>query len=220
MLPSPVGLENFTETGKKVIGAGLNYRSFAASEKLPLPDEPIIFLKATSSYSRLGEDLQVSATDQVNAEVELGVVIGRPCRRVSEERAGDYVGGYCLALDMTNITLLQRLRAASGPWALAKAFDSACPVSRFIPKEALPEPQNARLWMNVNGQVMQDDSTSGMIFPIARLVSYISHFMTLEPGDVILTGTPAGPCPLHPGDTVECGLGSLVSARFTVTHQQ
>ncbi|XP_034230467.1 acylpyruvase FAHD1, mitochondrial-like [Thrips palmi] len=202
-------LERFVETGKKVIGAGLNYKSFAAKEKLPHPVAPVVFLKATSSYLKAGRPLQVPAGDQVNAEVELGVVIGRTCSRVSEQDAPDFVGGYCLALDMTNITLLNKLRASSGPWALAKAFDSACPVSDFIPKDKLPTPQMTRIWMKVNGELKQDESTSDMIFPIAHLVSYISHYMTLEPGDVILTGTPAGPCPLRPGDAVECGLDSV-----------
>lgn len=212
MAPQPQphpSLERFVETGKKVIGAGLNYRSFAAKEGLTPPPEPVIFLKATSSYVKAGQPMQVSPSDQVNAEVELGIVIGRRCARVGEGEAMDCVGGYCLALDMTNVTLLNKLRASSGPWALAKAFDSACPVSEFVHKDKLPTPQNTRIWMKVNGELKQDECTSDMIFPIVHLVSYVSHFMTLEPGDVILTGTPAGPCPLRPGDVVECGLDSV-----------
>ena len=141
--------------------------------------------------------------------MELGVVIGAGGAHIAESSALSHVGGYVLALDMTNRSLQQTLRDQGLPWALAKGFDTACPVSALITPDLLPTPQAADLWLRVNGAERQRGNTRDMIFSIASLVSYVSRHMALEVGDLILTGTPPGVGPVVSGDTIQCGLNNL-----------
>lgn len=215
-MASKAHLSNFSEVGRKIVGAALNYKSLAQANNVPHPPRPIIFLKATSSYINVGQVIEVPKADIVNHEVELGVIIGKKCKKVSESNAIDYIGGYCLALDMTNVSILTEARKASAPWDLGKGFDTACPVSKFIPKEAIKDPDNVKLWLKINGETKQNGNTNDMIFSTAHLISYVSQFMTLEPGDLVLTGSPSGVGPVKPNDVLECGLENLVTMKFEV----
>ncbi|KAL8613080.1 hypothetical protein ACOMHN_035021 [Nucella lapillus] len=210
----------FRELGKKIICVGRNYGAHAAELGNPLPEKPILFLKPTSSYLSEGSAIQIpKGCTSLHHEVELGIVIERCGKNISEAAALDHVGGYILALDMTARDFQDEAKKKGEPWTLAKGFDTSCPVSGFIPKNKLPDPQNAGLWLKVNGTTRQDGNTKDMIFTIPHLIAYISQYFTLEPGDVILTGTPSGVGSTVPGDRLQCGLADLVSMQFTVSSQ-
>ena len=157
-----------------------------------------------------------SDTKEIHHEVELGVVIGDTAKGVSESDAMDYVAGYTLALDMTNRIAQNHAKTKGLPWSLAKGFDTSCPISEFVEKSSVPDPHTLHLWLKVNGESRQDGNTSDMMFSVPFLVSWISQHFTLERGDVILTGTPAGVGPVVSGDVIECGLDSLVKMKFDV----
>ena len=155
-------------------------------------------------------------SSEIHHEVELGLVIGTAGRNIPESAALSHVGGYILALDMTERNLQTKLKSAGLPWALAKGFDTSCPVSDFIVKDKIPDPQAVDLWLKVNGAMRQESNTRNMIFSIAFLVHWTSRHFTLERGDVILTGTPPGVGAVKPGDVIECGLGSIAKMSFAV----
>lgn len=155
--------------------------------------------------------------DQLHHEVELGVVIGKKGVSISESNAMDHVGGYALALDMTARDIQNKAKKLGWPWTLAKGFDTALPVSEFIPKVEIPDPENVHLWLKVDGELKQDGNTQDLIFKIPHLISYISQKMTLEVGDLILTGTPEGVSPVKPGQTIVCGLADKIEMTFPVT---
>jgi acylpyruvate hydrolase len=147
----------------------------------------------------------------------LGIVIGKAGNSIEESRViEEYVGGYVLALDMTDREAQGKAKKAGLPWTLAKGFDTACPVSQFIDKSLIPDPQKVGLWLKVNGTTKQQGNTADMIFTIPHLISWISGFITLEPGDLILTGTPPGVGPVKPGDIIECGLDNIIAMSFGV----
>ncbi|KAK3797607.1 hypothetical protein RRG08_054633 [Elysia crispata] len=184
---------HFREIGKKIVCVGRNYREHAAELNNPVPSKPILFLKPTSAYISAGDTIQIprGCTD-LNHEVELGVVIGAIAKDVSVAEAMNYVAGYALGLDMTARDWQTAAKSKGHPWSVAKGFDTSCPISKFIEKEKIPNPNNLDLWLKVNGEVRQSGNTKDMIFPIEHLISFASQCFTLEPGDLILTGTPAG----------------------------
>ncbi|XP_047000630.1 acylpyruvase FAHD1, mitochondrial [Schistocerca americana] len=209
-------LKNFTKIGKKIIGAGLNYKELVKLSKQPAPKTPIIFLKPTSAYITEGSSIEIYPDSHVNEEVELGVIIGRKGRNISVADAMSHVGGYCLGLDMTEISIINECQAKGLPWALGKGFDTACPVSRFISCDEIQDPGNLQLWLKVNGKTFQDSNTSDMLFSIPELISYVSKFITLEEGDMILTGSPPGFDRVQPGDVIEAGIGNILAMKFPV----
>lgn len=154
--------------------------------------------------------------DEIHHEVELGIVIGKEGKAIPESQVLDHIGGYILALDMTDRVAQQKAKKAGLPWSIAKGFDTSCPVSEFIPKDKIADPQNVDLWLKVNGEMRQTGNTKDMIFPIPFLVNWISHRFTLDVGDVILTGTPSGVGPVKDGDVIDCGLGDLAKMTFNV----
>jgi 2-keto-4-pentenoate hydratase/2-oxohepta-3-ene-1,7-dioic acid hydratase in catechol pathway len=191
----------------KIIGIGTNYRLHAIEMGKALPDEPLIFLKPPSAVIGNGDAIQRPAGyEKVEYEGELGVVIKDRTQRISRERALDAVAGYTCVNDVT----VRDLQKKDGQWARAKGFDTFCPIGpRVVPGL---DPTNLRIITRLNGQVRQDSSTSDMIFDVATLVSFCSHHMTLEAGDLITTGTPAGVGNMVPGDVVEIeieGIGIL-----------
>jgi 2-keto-4-pentenoate hydratase/2-oxohepta-3-ene-1,7-dioic acid hydratase in catechol pathway len=175
----------------KFIGIGLNYRDHAEETGMPIPDVPIIFAKATSCIS--GPDdpiLQPPDWQRMDFEVELAVVIGSPARRVAEVDALSHVAGYTIANDVSERSLQ---KGGPGEWIKAKSYDSFGPLGPWlVTRDEVPDPQRLDLALDLNGARMQTGNTATMIFGIAHLVSYISRFMTLLPGDVITTGTPPG----------------------------
>nr|CAD7462035.1 unnamed protein product [Timema tahoe] len=132
---------------------------------------------------------QVPAGAVVNEEVELGVIIGKSCKSVTVNEAMNYVGGYCLALDMTEANFVADSQKKGLPWTFGKGFDTACPVSRFVSVEELKDPSDVNIWLKVNGRKIQDANTSDLAFTIPELIASITRYITLEPGDLILTGT-------------------------------
>lgn len=215
--PSSRDLRRFVEFGRKIIAVGRNYREHAAELGNPVPKTPLIFLKPPSSYLQQGGKIKLPpGCDELHHEVELGIVISKTGVSIPESNAMDYVGGYALALDMTARDLQNKAKKLGQPWTLAKGFDTALPVSRFVSKTEIPEPDNAHIWLKVDGELKQDGNTRDMIFTIPYLISFISQSMTLEEGDLILTGTPEGVSEVKPGQTIACGLGDKVDMTFPV----
>lgn len=201
--------------GKKIVCIGRNYAEHAKELGNAVPKEPFFFLKPTTSYIRSGSKIEIPNTGgSVHHEIELGVVIGARGKDVAESDAMQLVRGYVLALDLTDRTLQGEAKKAGKPWTIAKGFDTFCPISDNMVSSV---PPTARLWCKVNGEMRQDGPISDMIFPIPKLISFISGIMTLEEHDLILTGTPSGVGPIVPGDVIEGGLDDLLQLKFDVT---
>jgi 2,4-diketo-3-deoxy-L-fuconate hydrolase len=175
----------------KIVGIGLNYRAHALEAKMPIPTEPVVFMKATTCITGPGDPILMPiGSTKLDWEVELGIVIGCETRRVAEAQALDHVAGYCVFHDVSERAFqLER----GGQWDKGKSCDSFGPIGPWlVTSDEVADPQRLRLWLDVNGERMQDSSTADMIFSCAEIVSYVSGFMTLLPGDVICTGTPQG----------------------------
>lgn len=199
----------------KIVCVGLNYADHAAEAGMQIPKEPILFLKALSALSGPNDDIIVPrGSVKTDWEVELGVVIGTRASYLNEQEAMAHVAGYCLINDVSE---REYQSERGGQWDKGKGCDSFAPLGPWlVTKDEIPDPQNLRLWTEVNGVRRQDGSTSTMIFGVRTLVSYISHFMTLLPGDVIATGTPPGvgmgmkpPQYLKPGDRLRMSVEGL-----------
>ncbi|UZR95183.1 fumarylacetoacetate hydrolase family protein [Chondrinema litorale] len=205
----------------KMICIGLNYADHAKESNMDLPKEPVIFFKATSAIVGPNDDLVIpKGSEKTDWEVELAVVIGKKASYVSKEDAMDYIAGYCLHNDYSERAFqIER----GGQWVKGKSCDTFAPLGPFIAtKDEIEDVHNLKLWLTVNGETMQDGSTSNFIFDIPTSISYLSNFMTLQPGDIISTGTPAGvglgmtpPVYLKPGDVVELGIDGLGSSKQT-----
>jgi 2-keto-4-pentenoate hydratase/2-oxohepta-3-ene-1,7-dioic acid hydratase in catechol pathway len=199
----------------KIIGVGLNYRDHAAETGLPVPKEPTLFLKPTSALCGPADDLVIPRDGKsVDWEVELGAVIGKPGVYIAERDALDHVLGYCVGIDFSERDF-QFNRGGQG--FKGKSPDTFCPLGPLlVTRDEIADPQRLTMRLSVNGEIKQAGSTQEMIFPVAELVSYISRFMSLQPGDVILTGTPAGvghgqkpPVYLRRGDIVTASIECL-----------
>lgn len=206
----------------KIIGVGLNYTKHAFETNMPLPSEPIFFLKATSALIGPNDGLILPrGSKKTDYEVELAVVVGKKANYVEEKDAMDYVAGYCLHNDYSEREYqLERL----GQWTKGKGCDTFAPMGPYlVTKDEVADFNNLHMWTKVNGQLRQDNNTDDMIFEIPFLIHYISQFMTLLPGDVISTGTPSGvghglhpPVYLKAGDVVELGIEGLGEQRQEV----
>ncbi|MBC8129709.1 MAG: fumarylacetoacetate hydrolase family protein [Rhizobiaceae bacterium] len=214
-LGSPVGnVGNF-------IAVGLNYADHAAETGAPIPKEPILFNKATSSIVGPHDDVIIpKRSKSLDWEVEIAIVIGEVAHNVSEEEALDHVAGYCLCNDVSE---REWQKDRGGQWMKGKSAPTFGPLGPWlVTSDAIPDPQAIDLWLDVAGQRMQTGSTATMIFPVKTLVSYISEFVALQPGDVITTGTPPGvgaamtpPRWLRPGDIIALGGTHLGEQRQT-----
>lgn len=206
----------------KFIGIGLNYADHAAEAGVKVPSEPVIFMKATSAISGPYDPvIKPRNSTKLDWEVELGIVIGKHTSYVSEAEAIDHIAGYCVINDVSERTFqLER----GGQWDKGKGCDTFGPIGPWlVTKDEVPDPLNLRLWLKVNGKTYQNGSTSNMVFGPAFLVHYLSQFMSLQPGDIIATGTPAGvglgqqpPLYLQPGDVMELGIEGLGTQQQTV----
>lgn len=203
----------------KIVCIGLNYADHARETNATPPKEPILFFKSTSSITGPNDQVTIPKNSvKTDWEVELGVVIGKKATYVSEEEAMDYVAGYCLHNDYSERAFqIER----GGQWVKGKSCDTFAPIGPWlVSKDEIKDVNNLRLWLTVNGETRQDGNTSNLIFNIPFLVSYVSQFMSLMPGDFISTGTPAGVAMgmnpqayLKEGDIVECGIDGLGSSR-------
>ena len=204
----------------KVIAIGLNYADHAAESNMPIPQEPVVFMKANSCVQGPNDDVMLPKNSvKTDWEVELGVVIGMRASHVSQARALEYVAGYCTINDLSEREFqIER----GGTWDKGKGCDTFGPIGPWlVTRDEVPKPQRLGMWLDVNGVRMQTGNTKTMIFMVAKLVSYVSQFMTLMPGDVITTGTPPGvgmgmkkngkPAPsyLKAGDTIALGIDGL-----------
>lgn len=198
-----------------LVCVGLNYRDHAIEAGMEIPDEPVLFMKSTNSLNGPHDPVVLPrGGEKGDWEVELAMVIGTAARYVSEEEALGHVAGYCICNDVSERSFqLER----GGQWVKGKSCDTFAPLGPWlVTTDEVPDPQNLGLWLDVSGERMQDGTTANMIFGVAYLVSYISRFMTLAPGDVISTGTPAGvglgrkpPRYLRPGDVMTLGIDGL-----------
>lgn len=203
----------------KIVCVGLNYAKHAAESGMAVPKEPVLFFKATSAMVGPNDDVIIpKGSEKTDWEVELAVVIGKKASYVSEANALDHVAGYVLHNDYSERAFqIER----EGQWVKGKSCDTFAPVGPFIAtKEEIKDPNNLHLWLKLNGETVQDSSTSDFIFNVQEVVSYISQFMTLLPGDIISTGTPFGvglgfnpPKYLKAGDVVELGIEGLGSSK-------
>jgi 2-keto-4-pentenoate hydratase/2-oxohepta-3-ene-1,7-dioic acid hydratase in catechol pathway len=207
----------------KIVCIGLNFSDHAAESKMDLPKEPVMFFKATTALVGPDDPLVIPrGGTKVDWEVELAVVIGAKAQYVDEARALDHVAGYALHNDYSERAFqLER----GGQWVKGKSCDTFAPIGPFLAtRDEIPDPQALGMWLTVNGVTRQKGTTANMVFGVANLVSYVSQFMTLLPGDVISTGTPAGvglgikpePVYLKPGDVVELGVDGLGRSRQEV----
>lgn len=203
----------------KIICIGANFYQHAVESGLEIPKEPIIFFKSTTSLAGPNDDVIIPRNaEKVDWEVELAVVIGKKAAYISRDRAFEFIAGYILHNDYSERSFqLER----GGQWVKGKSADTFAPLGPFLAtRDEIPDPGRLRMWLRVNGETRQDGWTSDMIFDVPTLVSYLSDFMTLLPGDVISTGTPAGvalgmrvPKYLRPGDVVELGIDGLGQSR-------
>lgn len=209
-----------TGTGK-FICIGLNYSDHAAETGATVPSEPIIFMKASSAICGPNDDIAIPrGSEKTDWEVELGVVIGKPAKYVSEADALDHVAGYCVTNDVSE-RAFQAER--EGQWTKGKSCDTFGPIGPYMAtRDEVADPQNLAMWLEVNGKRYQNGSTKTMVYGVAFLISYLSQFMTLQPGDIISTGTPPGvglgqnpQVFLKPGDVVELGIEGLGEQRQT-----
>ena len=210
----------------KILCIGLNYAKHAKETGAAIPTEPILFMKSTTSLTGPFDNIIIPKnSEKTDWEVELGVVIGKKASYVSEAEAMDYVAGYVLHNDVSERAFqLER----GGTWDKGKGCDSFAPLGPWlVTKDEIQNPHRLRLWLSLNGKMMQDSNTDDLIFNIPQLISYSSQFMTLLPGDVISTGTPAGVglgfspnIYLKPGDVVELGIDGLGSSKQTVVAYQ
>lgn len=206
----------------KIVCIGLNYAKHAHETNAKIPEEPILFFKSTTALVGPNDDIVIPKNSvKTDWEVELALVIGKKASYVNEEDALDYVAGYCLHNDVSEREFqLER----GGTWDKGKGCDTFAPVGPFLATtDEIEDVHKLRLWLKLNGKILQDGNTDDLIFGIPKLVSYLSQFMTLLPGDIISTGTPAGvglgfnpPLYLKPGDVVELGIDGLGTSRQVV----
>ena len=201
----------------KLICVGLNYSDHAEETGNPIPKEPILFGKATSAINGPNDNVIIPrGSTKTDWEVELGIVISREAKYVSEDNALDYVAGYCIVNDVSERKFQIE---KGGQWIKGKSCDTFAPIGPWmVTKDEVPDPQNLKMWLDVDDLRRQDGSTATMIFGVTTLVSYISRFMSLQPGDIIPTGTPPGvglglkpPVFLKPGQTIKLGIEGLGS---------
>ena len=206
----------------KLVAVGLNYADHAKETGLPIPDEPVLFMKATSAISGPFDPVMLpKGSKKTDWEVELGIVMGRTARYVPKKAALGHVAGYCVVNDVSERA---HQLEGGGQWVKGKSADSFAPVGPWlVTRDEIPRPDRLALWLEVNGMRMQDGNTRTMIQGVASLVSYISRHMTLNAGDLIITGTPPGvglgrkpPRFLKPGDVMELGVEGLGEQRHRV----
>ncbi|WP_266364364.1 fumarylacetoacetate hydrolase family protein [Tellurirhabdus rosea] len=220
-VPGSVRRASCVKRPSKIVCVGLNYAKHAAETGAPVPAEPILFFKSTTALCGPDDNVVIpKRSEKTDWEVELAIVIGKKATYVSQDEAFDYIAGYALHNDYSERAFqLER----GGQWVKGKSADTFAPLGPFlVTKDEIPDPNKLHLWLRVNGELLQDSNTDDMIFNVPMLVSYISQFMTLLPGDVISTGTPSGvgmglkpPRFLQPGDVVTLGIEGLGEQRQT-----
>lgn len=198
---------------------GRNYVAHAKELKNEVPGQPLVFLKPTSSIIFDGDEIHIpKESTNVHHEIELTVAIGKTGKNIPKDKALDHVAGFGIGIDVTARDIQQKAKEKGHPWSVAKGFDTFAPLSTFISADQIDNPQNLDLQLSVNNEIRQADNTKLMIFPVRELVHYLSTIFTLQPGDIIMTGTPKGVSALQKGDHIEASLNNgLTSLSVTVT---
>jgi 2,4-diketo-3-deoxy-L-fuconate hydrolase len=209
---------------RKIVCIGLNYSDHAAESGLPIPAEPVVFMKADTSITGPNDDVIIPlGSKKLDWEVELGVIIGKTAHYVEESNALSHVAGYCVVNDVSEREFQIE---GTGQWVKGKSHDSFCPLGpELTTRDEVPDPQALDLWLSIDGERVQTGTTSLMIFSVAHIISYLSRYMTLRPGDLISTGTPPGvglgfkpPRYLSAGQVMSLGVQSLGEISQTVVH--
>ncbi len=201
----------------KLLCIGKNYARHAAEMQSTVPEEPMVFLKPATALIGPGGTIILPARSQdVHHEVELVVVIGRQGKDVPEAEALSHVAGYAVGIDVTARDLQAKAKQKGHPWSVSKGFDTFAPLGALVPAEAVADPQDLAIRLTVNDEVRQDGHTADMMYPVATLIAYCSTIFTLQPGDLLYTGTPEGVGPLLAGDVLEASATGLPTLRVTV----
>lgn len=201
----------------KVVCVGRNYADHAAELNNPIPTVPMLFIKPATSVVPMAEPFAIPVGQgRVHFETEMSVLIGSRLSKASEAEAAQAIAGIGLALDLTLRDLQDELKRQGHPWEKAKGFDGACPLSDFVMPDRVSSLQDVQIRLRVNGETRQDGNSRFMLNPVLALLSYISQYFTLEPGDVVLTGTPAGVGPIESGDQLEVELVGLLQVTSAV----
>jgi 2-keto-4-pentenoate hydratase/2-oxohepta-3-ene-1,7-dioic acid hydratase in catechol pathway len=201
----------------KLVCLARTYKKHAQEMNSDIPKEPLLFLKPSSSVIFNGDKIKIpKMSNCIHHEVELGIVIGRRCKNISKKDASSYILGYLVALDITARDIQTKLKKRGWPWGIAKGFDTFAPISDVVLKENVSNPQELDIKLKVNGEEKQSSNTKNMIFTIEEIIEYISTIMTLEPGDLIMTGTPEGVGEILSGDILEAQLGNICSLKVFV----
>lgn len=197
---------------------GRNYVEHARELNNEPPSQPLVFLKPSSSVIYDGDQIQLpSQSNNVHHEVELVVAVGKGGKNIPKENAMEHVAGYAVGIDVTARDIQRQAKDNAHPWVVAKGFDTFAPLSSFVEKDRISDPQNIDLQIAVNGEIRQSDNTELMIFPVAELIHYLSTIFTLQPGDLIFTGTPKGVSPITSGDQIKASLdGGLATLTVSV----
>jgi acylpyruvate hydrolase len=202
------GTRRLIARSTKIICVGRNFVDHAKELGNAVPTEPFFFLKPPSSLLLSGAIEKPPQVTDLHFEVELGVLIGTGGRDIPKSKAMSHIAGYVLALDMTARCVQEAAKAKRLPWTLAKGFDTFCPISKVVPGRKVADPQSLDLWLKVDGQLRQQGNTRDMIFSIADQIAFLSQRMSLTPGDLLLTGTPAGVGAVQVGQIITAGLES------------
>ncbi len=201
----------------KIVCVGRNYADHAKELNNPIPTEPMLFIKPATSAVELESPFSIpQMLGSVHFETEMSILIGNTLCHASEAEAQQAIAGIGLGLDLTLRDVQDNLKAKGHPWEKAKGFDGACPLSAFVEPALVPDLQDVSIRLRVNGEVRQDGNSSHMLNKVVPLISYMSQFFTLQPGDVVLTGTPAGVGPIENGDRLEVELTGILNCKTQV----
>ncbi|MGF3554534.1 MAG: fumarylacetoacetate hydrolase family protein [Thermoplasmatota archaeon] len=213
----------FNDKTRKKVGIGKivclarNYKKHAQEMQSVVTEKPLLFLKPASSIIFNGESIVIPKMSKcLHHEVELGVVINMNCKNVKKDNALNFVLGYCVALDITARDLQDKAKKFGWPWTIAKSFDTFTPISEVVLKKNVENPNNLDLLLKVNGVIKQESNTKFMVFSVEKIIEFVSSIMTLEKGDLILTGTPEGVGEIIKGDILEAKLGDLCFLKVDV----
>lgn len=201
----------------KLVCLARTYKKHAEEMNTKTTEKPLLFLKPSTSVIFDGGSIVIpSISESVHHEIELCLVIGKHCKNVSKKDAMKYVLGYCLGLDITARDIQSIAKKNGWPWGIPKGFDTFAPISSVVLKEKISNPHNLDIWLKVNGEIRQSSNTKNMIFTIEEIIEFISGVMTLEPGDLIMTGTPEGVAEIKKGNILEAKLGDFCSLKVDV----
>jgi len=202
----------------KLVCLARTYKKHAEEMNSEVAKDPVLFLKPASSVIFNGESIIIPEMSKcLHHEVEMGIVIGKRCKKVSKEEALDYVLGYLVGLDITARDIQSDAKKKGWPWDIAKGFDTFAPISDVVLKAEVQDPNNLDILLKVNGEIKQKSNTNNMSYSVEQIIEFISHIMTLESGDLIMTGTPEGVGEIVTGDVIDAELGDICSLKVNVS---